>query len=149
MSDLATIHLNVPAAVKAAWVAQSRATGMRLTDWVTKHMEAISIKSAVVEIGSIAESLTDHPIYFRSAQTREGVEAMIQAAKAFSTAASDAQRADAALWVGEAYLIFSDSLPETGNSEQSTGWGSAHQIKKLLGGPAVWEQRVKAQYAQA
>ncbi len=120
---------------------------MRLTDWVTKHMEHISIEAAVTEIGNIAESITDHPIYFRSFQTREGVEAMIQAAKAFSVSTSDAQRADAALWVGEAYLIFSASLPDTGSSEQATGWATAHQIKKLLGGPDVWAQRVKAQYA--
>lgn len=146
MSDIATVHLNVPPAVKAAWVLQSRVAGMRLTDWVTKHMEAISIEAAVVEIGSIAESITDHPIYFGSAQTREGVEAMIQAAKAFSAATSDTQRADAALWVGEAYLIFSASLPDTGSSEQATGWATAHQIKKLLGGPGVWVSRVKAQY---
>lgn len=119
---------------------------MRLTDWVTKHMEAISIEAAVVEIGSIAESITDHPIYFRSAQTREGVEAMIQATKAFTASTSDTQRADAALWVGEAYLIFSASLPDTGNNEHAIGWGTAHQIKKLLGGPEMWEARVRAQY---
>lgn len=145
MSDFATVHLNVPPAVKAAWVLQSRAAGIRLTDWVTKHMEH-SIEAAVAEIGSIAESITDHPIYFRSAQTREGVEAMIQAAAAFAAATTDAQRADAALWVGEAYLIFSASLPDTGSSEHATGWATAHQIKKLLGGPDVWESRVRAQY---
>lgn len=119
---------------------------MRLTDWVLKNMEQISIAAAVAEIGNIAETLADHPIYFRSAQTREGVEAMIQASATFSAAVTDEQRADAALWVGEAYLIFSGSLPDVGGNEHATGWGSAHQIKKLLGGPDVWERRVRAQY---
>lgn len=120
---------------------------MRLTDWVTKHMEHISIEAAVAEIGNLAEGITEMPVYFRGGQTREGVEAMIQAARAFSVSTSDTQRADAALWVGEAYLIFSASLPDTGSGEHATGWATAHQIKKLLGGPDAWESRVRAQYA--
>jgi hypothetical protein len=39
MTD-ATIHLRVPAAVKAAWVRQSRAAGLRLTDWIVDAVEA-------------------------------------------------------------------------------------------------------------
>lgn len=147
MSNLSAVHLSVPPAVKAAWVLQSRAAGMRLSDWVTKHMEKISIEAVVAEIGNIAESLTDHPLYFKSHKTSEGVEAMIQAAKAFTEADSDTQRADAALWVGEAYLIFSSSLPDTGNSEPRTGWATANQIAKLLGGPNVWESRVRAEFS--
>lgn len=37
MSD-ALIHLRVPAATKARWVRESRAAGMRLTDWITARV---------------------------------------------------------------------------------------------------------------
>ena len=40
MTDDATIHLRVPAAVKGRWVRASRAAGMRLTDWITAAVEA-------------------------------------------------------------------------------------------------------------
>lgn len=33
------IHLRVPAAVKACWVRESRAAGMRLTDWIVERIE--------------------------------------------------------------------------------------------------------------
>ena len=39
MSD-ALIHLRVPAATKARWVRESRAAGMRLTDWIVQRVEA-------------------------------------------------------------------------------------------------------------
>ena len=39
MSD-ALIHLRVPAALKARWVRDSRAAGMRLTDWIVQRVEA-------------------------------------------------------------------------------------------------------------
>ena len=148
MSDLSVVHLNVPAAVKAAWVEQSRAAGMRLTDWVLGIVEKQSIALAVEEIGNIAEQLAETPIYFVSDQAREGIEAVIQAAAAFNTASDDEARADAALWVGEAYLIFSGSLPDTGFGERSTLWATANQISKILGGPFVWVDRVKAAFAQ-
>lgn len=38
MSD-ALIHLRVPAATKARWVRESRAAGMRLTDWIVEAVE--------------------------------------------------------------------------------------------------------------
>ena len=44
MSDTAIIHLRVPAATKARWVRQSRAAGMRLTDWIVQRVEAQSVK---------------------------------------------------------------------------------------------------------
>jgi hypothetical protein len=148
MSEPAQVILRVPQAVKAAWVLRSRAAGMRLSDWVEKHMEHISIAEAVAEVGNIAEQITETPNYFGSAQTREGVEAMIQAAAAFAAAQTDSVRADAALWIGEAYLIFSASLPDTGHGEKATSWATANQIAKILGGPEVWEQRVKGAFCQ-
>lgn len=36
----AIIHLRVPAATKARWVRESRAAGMRLTDWIVQRVEA-------------------------------------------------------------------------------------------------------------
>ena len=33
------IHLRVPAATKGRWVRESRAAGMRLTDWITQKIE--------------------------------------------------------------------------------------------------------------
>ena len=35
----ALIHLRVPASLKARWVRESRAAGMRLTDWIIQRME--------------------------------------------------------------------------------------------------------------
>lgn len=39
MTDDATIHLRVPAAVKGRWIRASRAAGLRLTDWITQAVE--------------------------------------------------------------------------------------------------------------
>ena len=36
----ALIHLRVPPELKARWVRESRAAGMRLTDWVIQRVEA-------------------------------------------------------------------------------------------------------------
>lgn len=33
------IHLRVPAALKGRWVRESRAAGMRLTDWITQRVD--------------------------------------------------------------------------------------------------------------
>lgn len=38
MTD-ALIHLRVPAGLKARWVRESRAAGMRLTDWIVHKVE--------------------------------------------------------------------------------------------------------------
>ena len=35
----ALIHLRVPAATKARWVRESRAAGMRLTEWIVQRVE--------------------------------------------------------------------------------------------------------------
>ncbi|MBI3103257.1 MAG: hypothetical protein HYY98_17145 [Burkholderiales bacterium] len=35
----ALIHLRVPAATKARWVRESRAAGMRLTDWIVTRID--------------------------------------------------------------------------------------------------------------
>lgn len=49
--DDALIHLRVPAATKAAWVRESRAAGMRLTDWIISRVErAVPIKAVPISI---------------------------------------------------------------------------------------------------
>ena len=35
----ALVHLRIPAELKARWVRESRAAGMRLTDWITSKVE--------------------------------------------------------------------------------------------------------------
>lgn len=40
MSATVPIHLNVPSVLKARWVRESRAAGMRLTDWIVARVEA-------------------------------------------------------------------------------------------------------------
>ena len=44
MMQEALIHLRVPAELKARWVRQSRAAGMRLTDWIVQRVEAQPMK---------------------------------------------------------------------------------------------------------
>ena len=40
MTKDSLIHLRVPAELKARWVRESRAAGMRLTDWIVSKVEA-------------------------------------------------------------------------------------------------------------
>lgn len=44
MTDELPIHLRVPAITKARWVRESRAAGMRLSDWIIQRMEAPTMK---------------------------------------------------------------------------------------------------------
>ena len=46
MSD-ALIHLRVPAATKARWVRESRAAGMRLTDWIVARIDGQKRKAMI------------------------------------------------------------------------------------------------------
>lgn len=50
MTDEATIHLRVPAALKARWVRESRAAGMRLTDWIIERVEAQNMQQQITTI---------------------------------------------------------------------------------------------------
>lgn len=108
----------------------------------------MQINDIIEEVSNLAESLSDSNVFFKSQQAMEGIEAIQQAAIAFIAAENDAERKDAALWVGEAYLLLSAGLPDTGTGEQNTGWATARQIAQLLGGPESWEKRVIAQYLE-
>jgi len=50
MTDDALIHLRVPAGLKARWVRESRAAGMRLTDWIIQRMETTVTKPVPISI---------------------------------------------------------------------------------------------------
>lgn len=50
MSDDALIHLRVPAGLKARWVSESRAAGMRLTDWIIQRIETPMTKPVPISI---------------------------------------------------------------------------------------------------
>lgn len=108
----------------------------------------MDIAQIIEEAASLAETLADSPIYFKSRRAAEGVEAMQQAADAYRKASTEGDRLDAALWLGEAYLLLSRGLPDTGHTEHSTGWATANQIAKLLGGAAVWEAKVRAAHGE-
>ena len=105
-----------------------------------------TISQVVAEVASIAATLEEGPLFYRGRSVADGIVAMQQAAEAFQAATDAAGRLDAALWVGEAYLLFSSGLPDTGSSEHTTGWATASQIAKLLGGPAIWETRCRQEY---
>lgn len=46
----ALIHLRIPAATKARWVRESRAAGMRLTDWIVDRVEVPMKKATTIAI---------------------------------------------------------------------------------------------------
>lgn len=43
----ALIHLRVPAALKGRWVRESRAAGMRLTDWIIQAVEGRHMQARI------------------------------------------------------------------------------------------------------
>lgn len=146
MSEKIPVHLNVPGPTKGRWVYASRASSQRLSDYIVKAVEAYivqEIASLITEAATLAEEIADMPVAFKYQQVMEGATAMQQAAAAFHAATDQAARLDAALWMGEAYLLMSSGLPDAGHNEQSTGWATARQIAVLLGGPDRWEARVR------
>lgn len=52
-SSEALIHLRVPAELKARWVRESRAAGMRLTDWITSKVEKEMARQTYPGIDSV------------------------------------------------------------------------------------------------
>jgi hypothetical protein len=73
---------------------------------------------------------------------------MQQAAEAFRAATTDAARLDASLWLADGYQLFSNGLPDTGDSELETGWNTALQISNLLGGTSAWEVRCRQEFSR-
>lgn len=108
----------------------------------------MNIAAIIEEVAAIAATLEDSPVAFKYPKANEGIEAMQQAAAAFAAAQDDAARLDSALWVGEAYLLFSSALPDTGHGEHATAWATARQIAGLLGGPSIWEERVRNEFGR-
>ena len=46
----ALVHLRIPAELKARWVRESRAAGMRLTDWIVQRVEAQPMEKTAISI---------------------------------------------------------------------------------------------------
>lgn len=58
MAETVPIHLNVPGALKARWVRESRTAGMRLTDWIVSRVEAQAMQQPSTTTISIPTGLT-------------------------------------------------------------------------------------------
>ena len=81
----ALIHLRVPAATKARWVRESRAAGMRLTDWIVERVERQEtqmivyyayiqhprIENKIASLGHIEARDEDHARAIAWSQNRE------------------------------------------------------------------------------
>lgn len=150
MQDDALIHLRVPAAIKGRWVAESRKQGQKLTGWIVRRVEndlKFSVAQIIDEVAALALDIGD--MTSPSEQTWEGVQAIQQAAAAFHAAQTQKQKIDAARWVQEAYCILSAGLPDTGNGERVTGWATANQMSRMMGGDLAWEEKVRCEYSGA
>lgn len=64
----AYVHLRVPAEKKARWVRESRASGMRLTDWVIEIIEEYMLKTEC--------KISPHPDNIRAARISVGITQM-------------------------------------------------------------------------
>ena len=58
----ALIHLRVPAETKARWVRESRAAGMRLTDWIVSKVEAQPMHKITPIMESFGLNFRKNPI---------------------------------------------------------------------------------------
>lgn len=106
----------------------------------------MQVAAVIEEAAALAAALEDAHITISSRMAAEGVQAIQEAAIMFKAATDNAGRRDAALWLGEAYQLLSSGLPNTGSDEGSTGWATAAQISKLIGGPSAWQAMVEAEY---
>ena len=66
------IQLRVPAATKARWVRESRAAGMRLTDWIVERVE---IRALLAERDALREALQGLLDALPSATTHPAIQA--------------------------------------------------------------------------
>ncbi len=57
MTDETLIHLRVPASLKARWVRESRAEGIRLTEWIVQRVESTSMNKPTPTTLEIPEGL--------------------------------------------------------------------------------------------
>lgn len=99
---LVPVHLHVQAALKARWVRESRAAGMRLTDWVVKKMEksmeldqlwaallaAQKAERAATAAHDVAEALGSGPDYYAAFDRMAQARADLQAAESAYDAAA-------------------------------------------------------------
>lgn len=137
--DDATMHLRVPAATKARWVRESRAAGMRLTDWIITRVEARMPHQVVIipaEIDFSALRLardSDGHVSFDAAVVERIALASGLPADYFLVRPEDAIAELIVSWYGshlaaggEADPVADDLIAET-RAENERGGGLSHQ----------------------
>jgi len=77
MTDAATVHLRVPAALKARWVRDSRAAGMRLTDWLVGRIDGAAAGQQDARLTAAQFAALAELAGLRSAQTRLAAELVL------------------------------------------------------------------------
>lgn len=108
MTDHALVHLRIPAAQKARWVRESRAQGMRLTDWIVHRVER-AMPVPIVIPGDLSFAA------LRLGRAADGSVSFDLAALA---------RIERASGLPEGYFA---SQPEDAVAELVTRWYSAHR----------------------
>jgi len=114
MSDEAVIHLRVPAATKAAWVRESRAAGMRLTDWIVSRIEAKTMPQQIPKATTIC---IPADLAFSDLKMARDPDGMVS----FDT--SVISRIEAASGLPDGFFMEQD---ESALSELITNWYRAH-----------------------
>lgn len=54
--SISVIHINVPRDIKARWVRNSQAQGLKLTDWIIKQLESTMPKTYILTTDHAASS---------------------------------------------------------------------------------------------
>lgn len=109
----ATIHMNVPSALKARWVRESRAAGMRLTDWIVSRVEGKAMQQP-----STTTTIAIPPgLAFSELQLARDADGMVS----FDT--SVIGRIEAFSGLPEGHFM---DLPEDALSDLITQWYRAH-----------------------
>ena len=112
MTKDSLIHLRVPAELKARWVRESRAAGMRLTDWIVSKVEAQRMHKITPISTPLGMAFSDLRLA-RDPQTGD---------VSFDTAVIERIEAESGLPAG-----FFMSQPEDAVAALITTWYSAHR----------------------
>lgn len=107
-----------------------------------KIQAGFSVADVVREVAVLADDMLDTRLA-SIPLVLEGLTTICEQAERFNSAPDSATRKDAALWLHDGYTLFSRGLPDTGNSETQTGWGTARIMSKMMGSASAWETRVK------
>ena len=80
MQSDSLIHLRVPAELKARWVRESRAAGMRLTDWIVARIdgrEGAAMKITEYSIRAAADACNRELMATGDSGSRDAAEAKL------------------------------------------------------------------------